>query len=40
MLAWNAGENAKKCSRGYNSKGVFYDSCSYVKKGMITYNSL
>lgn len=34
FLAWNAGTNAKKCSKGTNKYGVKYDSCTYVAKGM------
>jgi len=40
FLAWNAGEQAKKCGKGTNKFGVKYDSCSYVKKGLIAYNNL
>lgn len=40
MLAWNAGEGAKKCGKGTNKFGVKYNSCEYVKKGLITYNSI
>lgn len=40
LLAWNAGENAKKCGSGRNKFGVKYNSCEYVKKGLITYNQL
>lgn len=32
ILAWNAGENAKKCSKGVNKFGVAYNSCAYVEK--------
>jgi len=32
-LIWNQG-NASKCKAGINSKGVPYDSCSYVKQVM------
>lgn len=38
FLSWNAGSSAKKCSSGRNSKGVKYNSCEYVKKGLVTYN--
>lgn len=34
FLAWNAGENAKKCGKGVNKQGVPYDSCKYVKDGL------
>jgi hypothetical protein len=34
LLAWNAGEGKKECSRGKNKKGVTYDSCAYVTKGL------
>lgn len=40
FLSWNAGENAKKCGSGKNKYGVKYNSCEYVKKGLIAYNSL
>ena len=32
ILAWNAGENAKNCSKGVNKYGVAYNSCAYVAK--------
>lgn len=32
VLGWNAGENAKKCSKGVNKYGVAYNSCAYVEK--------
>lgn len=32
VLGWNAGENAKKCSKGVNKYGVKYNSCAYVAK--------
>jgi len=38
LLNWNAGENAKKCGSGRNKYGVKYNSCEYVKKGLVTYN--
>ncbi len=38
LLFWNAGENAKKCNRGTNSKGVKYNSCEYVKRGIKIFN--
>lgn len=31
-LKWNAGGAATRCSSGYNSLGVWYDSCKHVKK--------
>lgn len=34
LLAWNAGENAKKCKKGINKHGVKYDSCAYITKGL------
>lgn len=34
LLYWNAGEGAKKCSKGVNKYKVKFDSCSYVQKGM------
>lgn len=33
FLRYNAG-GATKCSSGYNSQGVWYDSCSYVQRGL------
>jgi len=33
FLIWNTGRNAG-CSSGYNSHGVYYDSCSYVEDAM------
>lgn len=38
LLSWNAGEGARKCSKGRNKWGVSYDSCSYVQQGMLSYN--
>lgn len=32
ILAWNAGENAKRCSKGVNKFGVAFNSCAYVAK--------
>jgi len=29
-LAWNAGKNAKACSKGINKYGVRFNSCHYV----------
>lgn len=40
LLIWNAGGNAKKCGKGVNSKKVPYNSCEYVKNGIIVYNNL
>lgn len=40
FLMWNSGEKPKKCSSGVNSMGVKFNSCDYIKKGMIAYNSL
>ncbi len=36
-LMWNAGPKAKKCSKGVNSHGVPYNSCTYIKKVLISY---
>lgn len=33
FLRYNAG-HATQCSSGYNSQGVWYDSCAYVSKGL------
>lgn len=33
LLVWNQG-NAGPCKSGYNSKGVYYNSCQYQKKGL------
>lgn len=40
LLKWNAGEGAKSCSQGTNSRGTPYNSCSYVTKGMEIYKQL
>jgi hypothetical protein len=40
FLMWNSGEKPKKCSSGYNSQKVYYNSCEYVKKGLVAYNQL
>lgn len=37
FLAWNAGEQAKKCGKGTNKYGVKYDSCSYITKALTAY---
>lgn len=39
LLIWNAGGNAKKCSKGVNNKKVAYNSCEYVRQGEIAYNT-
>lgn len=33
LLRYNAG-NSTQCGSGYNKYNVWYDSCSYVDKGM------
>lgn len=33
FLLWNSGQTVR-CSKGVNSKGVKYDSCAYVEKGL------
>lgn len=40
LLKWNAGERAIKCAKGWNRYKVFYDSCTYVQKGLQIYNQL
>lgn len=40
FLAWNAGEDRKKCSSGTNSLGVKFNSCEYIKNGIVAYNSI
>lgn len=38
FMNWNAGEGKKHCSKGTN-KGVYFDSCSYIKKGLSLLNN-
>lgn len=40
MLMWNAGTNAKKCSKGVNKYKVKYNSCAYVEKGIALLSKL
>ncbi len=40
LLSWNAGEKAKKCGSGVNKYKAVYNSCDYIKKGLIAYNSI
>lgn len=35
-LIWNQGNNGP-CKSGYNSQGVWYDSCAYVAKFAVLY---
>lgn len=36
LLSWNAGTNARACSKGINKKHIKYDSCAYVANGLQT----
>jgi hypothetical protein len=40
LLNWNAGEGAKKCGSGYNKLKVKFNSCEYIKKGIVAYNNI
>jgi hypothetical protein len=40
LLMWNSGEKPKKCSSGVNSLGVKFNSCEYVRQGLVAYNSI
>ena len=39
-LAWNQGNAAQPCHKGYNKLNVYYDSCGYVQTVIKNYNSL
>lgn len=39
FLIWNQG-HAGQCKSGYNSHGVYYDSCGYADRGLLVLNQI